>query len=116
VRISNAAVTGTGTLRNLSVSGGFIETSLPLSGMVTVRVWIAAGAGCRRSRRDIVGFVVRRESAGFGIEWCELAALRPADVVTSRGDETPPLRNTATPRRLSAIPKEAFLARAHFSE
>jgi len=94
VRISNATVTGTGTLRNLSVSGGFIETSLPLSGMVTVRMWIADGAGRGKTRRDVAGFVVRRDPAGFALEWCELAALRPADMVTSPADEIWPAGNT----------------------
>jgi hypothetical protein len=116
VRISNGAVTGAGLLRNASVSGGFIETSLPLSGLVTVRVWIARGAGRGRTRREIAGFVVRREPTGFGLEWCELAALRPTDVAAAPAHEVLPRRKAATSRRLTAIPKEEFRARTYFPE
>lgn len=101
VRISSAGITGTGTMRDLSISGAFIETSLPLSGMVTVRIWNPGGANGRQARIEAAGFIVRRETSGFGVEWCELAALHPADLLTSPACAMSPLRSTVDSPRLS---------------
>jgi len=75
VRISGQGVTGTGTLRNLSVSGGFIETALPLAVLTMVRVQIPRGLDGGLPAADTWGFVVRHERHGIGMEWCDLAPL-----------------------------------------
>jgi hypothetical protein len=83
VRISTAGLVGNGTLRNLSVSGAFIETTLPLATMSLVHIRIARGPHGRASPAEASGFVVRKEGHGIGVEWVELAALQPADVAVA---------------------------------
>lgn len=80
VRISGTQITGNGTLRNLSVSGAFIETSLPLESLALVRIRIARGPHGPRAPIVVWGFVVRHETPGIGIEWCELAPLRQEEL------------------------------------
>jgi hypothetical protein len=78
VRISAAGLAGTGILRNLSASGAFIETALPLALLTKVRVQTPRTASRRRT--DAWGFVVRQDAPGVGIEWCEIAPLRAEDL------------------------------------
>lgn len=99
VRISGSGITGSGILRNLSVSGAFIETPLPLAGLVVVRIRVPDGLNGGTAEQKAAGFVVRREPGGFGIEWCELAAIHPADVRSSPEYATWPLHKPAVPRR-----------------
>jgi hypothetical protein len=100
VRINSAGLSGTGTLRNLSVSGAFIETSLPLSTLAMVRVSIPRSPRAR-ARADARGFVVRRERDGIGIEWFDLAALEPAAVGAAQRQPVAPPRRAAGPDRLT---------------
>lgn len=57
--------TGTGQLRDVSLSGAFIETSLelPLFARLTVSV----------RETQVQASVVRREARGVGVEWLETA-------------------------------------------
>jgi len=80
VRIGGAGITGTGMLRNLSVSGAFIETSLPLAALTMVRIQIPRGPYGRLEAADTWGFVVRQDHHGIGVEWCDLAPLQPVEV------------------------------------
>jgi ribosomal protein L19 len=75
VRISTDSVVGDGILRNLSVSGAYIETSLPLATMSLVQVRVLRTNKHWLSRATANGFVVRKAQDGIGIEWTELAAL-----------------------------------------
>ncbi|HTP40605.1 MAG TPA: PilZ domain-containing protein [Steroidobacteraceae bacterium] len=75
VRISGAGFTGTGILRNLSVSGGFIETSLPLPSLGMVCVQIPRGRNAGLPAAGTWGFVARQDQWGIGVEWCDLAPL-----------------------------------------
>lgn len=71
VWISGVGVFGAGILRDVSISGAFLETSLSLASLKMVRVEVrdrrrqgmAAAAGW--------GFVVRHDANGIGIEWCD---------------------------------------------
>ena len=101
VRISSAGITGTGTLRNLSVSGAFIETSLPLAAMAKVRVWFPRAAGSRTASAAALGFVVRRERDAIGVEWCDLAVLRPADLAAFSWHAGSPQRTAETRRQIT---------------
>lgn len=76
VRISGVGVGGRGVLRDLSVSGGFVETALPLAALALVRIQIPRGMDGSLPTADVWGFVVRRTTQGAGIEWCELAPAR----------------------------------------
>ena len=57
---------GSGCLRDVSISGTFVETALRLP--LLTRVEIDAG-----SQRRLSCWVVRRNAIGIGVEWCELA-------------------------------------------
>jgi ribosomal protein L19 len=75
VRISTDSLVGDGILRNVSVSGAFIETSLPLVAMCPVQIRVLRRNKHWLSRAVASGFVVRNTQDGVGIEWNELAAL-----------------------------------------
>jgi hypothetical protein len=69
VRLRRApAVIGWGRLTNVSLTGAYVETSLPLPPLTYVEVEPLGhdGAGER-----LGAYVVRGTSAGAGLEWCE---------------------------------------------
>ena len=69
VRLSaGAGVTGRGRLTNVSLSGAYLETSLPLPLFATVEIRSDAG---RDTPVELVASVVRRDARGVGVEWCE---------------------------------------------
>ena len=75
VRLSTGAgIGGAGRLRDVSMSGAFLETALelPLFGRVTVAVVRDDPALGREI--EAIGSVVRKEPGGAGIEWCETPA------------------------------------------
>ena len=67
---AGAGVGGTGRLRNVSMSGAFLETSLelPLLAHIDIAV-VREGAG--GADAAIPASVVRRDRDGVGVEWCE---------------------------------------------
>jgi ribosomal protein L19 len=101
VRISSNGATGSGTLRNISVSGAFIETALPLSALTMVRIVIPRSPDTGRARADARGFVVRRDRNGIGIEWCERAPMQAVEVKSLSWHSVSRHRNVATPRRIT---------------
>jgi hypothetical protein len=66
---------GTGLVTNFSVSGAFIATTLPVAPLSQVRVTFAFGRRAARNMQPgsstFAGQVVRHNSAGFAVEWCE---------------------------------------------
>ena len=57
----------TGEITDISASGAWIQTKAELPPMALVEVdMLAAG-----SRRAVEGYVVRKNSGGYGIEWRE---------------------------------------------
>lgn len=69
VRLSAGdGVTGRGRLTDVSLSGAYLETSLPLPLFATVEVCSDAG---RDAPVELVASVVRRDARGVGVEWCE---------------------------------------------
>jgi hypothetical protein len=84
VRVTTrAGVTVTGVMRDVSMSGAFVQTpfELPLHAPVEVAVLRDCGAEVRLS-----GISVRRQSDGIGIEWCEAA---PSAICPVLGCATP---------------------------
>jgi hypothetical protein len=61
-------IVGWGRLRDVSLTGAFIETSLPLPPLTFLEIDISIAPG---GRRRMSGCVVRRTSDGVGVEWCE---------------------------------------------
>jgi len=87
VRLSAGAdVDGTGRLRNVSMSGAFIETAvgLPLFARVAITVLHAD----RESPREVelLANVARVDDDGVGVEWCETA---PREICPLLGCATP---------------------------
>jgi hypothetical protein len=80
VRLSAASLAGSGILRNLSASGAFVETALPIAPLTLVRVQIPRGPASGSRRTDAWGFVVRQDVQGVGIEWCDVAPLHAEDL------------------------------------
>jgi hypothetical protein len=75
-----------GCLLNVSASGGFLLTTLPVQLNSCVSLRLMEGAMCR----TLEGQVVRRSFAGLGIEWREPAAeLIRALSVNSEKDNAP---------------------------
>jgi hypothetical protein len=66
---------GTGRVLNISVSGAFLETTLPLRRKALVylqpTVWLPNKGRIKR----IVGSVIRTADTGAGLEWCESQAM-----------------------------------------
>jgi hypothetical protein len=86
VRISSASLSGTGRLRDLSVSGAYIETALALPASAWVQVQVARGT---QPVMRLSGLVIRRDGHGIGIEWLDLAPLELApSLLGAPHDET----------------------------
>jgi len=70
-RAHAGVVSFVGQLRNVSVSGGFLHTTLPVQPLSHISLRLLADDGPFGPRLE--GQVVRRDSDGVGIEWSELA-------------------------------------------
>ena len=62
-----------GQLRDISISGAFVVTSLPVQLFAHVQIQIKPLRGEHRTTETIQGQVVRREPDGFAVEWCKFA-------------------------------------------
>ena len=61
---------GTGRLRDVSLSGAFLETALELPLLARIKIGVVReGAGDREPA--IEASVARRDRDGVGVEWCE---------------------------------------------
>lgn len=61
-------IVGWGRLRDVSLTGAFIETPLPLPPLTFIEIDMTVAAG---GSRRLSGYVVRRTPEGVGLEWCE---------------------------------------------
>ena len=62
---------GAGRVLNISVSGAFLETTLTLRRMSLVYLEPVVWSSSKGRAKRIVGSVVRADSTGVGLEWCE---------------------------------------------
>jgi hypothetical protein len=62
-----------GRLTNVSISGAFVQSPLPVSLFSYVQIQFTAMLNGKRAATAVEGQVVRKDSTGFGIEWCEFA-------------------------------------------
>lgn len=73
VRISaGSGIAGTGQLRNVSMSGALLETTLPLSLFSQIGIAVLRDDGSRRST-EFTATVIRIGPGNFGLEWCQTA-------------------------------------------
>jgi hypothetical protein len=82
VRISAGDLAGAGRLRDISLSGAFVETSLALPLFAPIAI-----AACRAAdtNPELWACVVRRDRDGVGVEWIE---TQPGFVCPMLGCET----------------------------
>jgi hypothetical protein len=72
VRISaGTGIAGVGRLRDVSLSGAYVQTALdlPLYGLLSL-----TRATPEESGIELLAAVVRRDANGVGVEWCETPA------------------------------------------
>ena len=67
---AGAGLAGSARLRNVSISGAFLETALPLPLFAQVAIAVLRDDGSTHAL-EFAACVVRVESGGAGIEWCE---------------------------------------------
>jgi len=90
---------------NVSISGAFVVSPLPATLYSYIDVQFIAMLNGKPTRTVVEGQIVRKDEAGFGLEWCEFApeAVRALVMVP--------------PYRLAEIPnKDWETARSHVSK
>jgi hypothetical protein len=66
---ADPASAGWGKLRDISISGGFIETALRIPALSKLCMTVPGAA--HRSTRTVHGIVVRKDDDGVGVEWLD---------------------------------------------
>jgi hypothetical protein len=86
VRVAtHGGVAARGRITNVSMSGAYVEAPLPVTLLSYVRVQFNSAADGRPTM--VEGQVVRKDAAGFGLEWRELTpAIVEACVSRSAND------------------------------
>jgi hypothetical protein len=70
VRFVSQAKIGTECLSNVSVSGAFMKTKVHLRLLSVLN--LSSASHSRKARgKGVAAFVVRQDSTGVGLEWCE---------------------------------------------
>ena len=69
VRSHGGSVSSVGRLRDISMTGGFILTTLPAHSLSRVLVRVSDAEG--RSRLTLEGHIIRKDANGLGVEWSE---------------------------------------------
>lgn len=69
---AGAGVIGTARVRDVSISGAFLETALPLPLFSQIAIAVLRDDATRTL--EFMASVVRAEPDGVGIEWCEPVA------------------------------------------
>jgi len=99
-QISRAVQLGTrsglaarGRICNVSISGAFVVSALPVSLFSHLEVQFVAMMHGKRATMTVEGQVVRKEHGGFGIEWSEFAPDAVRALVT-----VPPFRTSEPPQ------------------
>ena len=67
---AGGGVTGLGQLRDVSMSGAFLETAVPLPLFAQLDIAVLRDDGATH-QLEFTAVVVRRDENGAGIEWCD---------------------------------------------
>lgn len=70
---TRGGVIARGRLCNVSTSGGYIATHLPVPLFTNVTVQFTAMVEGKRTRASVEGQVVRRDRGGVAVEWSDFA-------------------------------------------
>lgn len=76
VSIGRRGTMAAGRLRNISISGAYVETLTRLPTLAMVNLRIGGGNGGNPPMADLWGYVMRHDGRGIGIEWCEEVRLQ----------------------------------------
>jgi hypothetical protein len=71
--VAKAGMTGTGRVLNISLTGAYLETRVPLRLLSLVYLEPDTLASGDDIRRCIAASVVRRDALGVGLEWCDFS-------------------------------------------
>jgi hypothetical protein len=91
------ATIGSGRVTNISLSGAFMETRAKLSLLTVIYIEgmdSATERGKPATSRRLAATVVRRCSAGVGLEWCDRSAWR-ASTAEPEAEDGRPLEHAA---------------------
>jgi hypothetical protein len=69
--LANPASIAWGRLKNVSLSGGFIETRLRIPILSTLCMTVKTSPGSAEEPRSVCAIVVRHEASGVGVEWLD---------------------------------------------
>jgi len=83
-----AGITAQGYVTNVSISGAFLTTPLPVALFSVIEVSFISVRGGRRASTVIEAQVVRKTAEGLGLEWCEFAPSvgRPRSEIATKFD------------------------------
>ena len=70
--------TGAGRVLNVSLTGAYLETTVPLRLHALLYLQPDASASAAAGDRRIAASVVRRDASGVGLEWCGSAFPTPS--------------------------------------
>ena len=81
---------GRGCVRNLSMTGAFVQTNLrlPLLSQVDIELHLRLVPPCETHR--IAASVVRTTGEGIGIEWCDPLAAQFVSLAAGQGVQSKP--------------------------
>lgn len=89
---TRAGLHSRGRITNVSISGAFVVSPLSVPLYSYIRVQFIGMSHGKRAQMAVEAQVVRKEDAGFGIEWCEFApeAVRALVMVPPFTKSEPP--------------------------
>jgi hypothetical protein len=94
---TRGVIAARGRICNISLSGAFVVSPLPVSLFSYVQVQFTPMLNGKRTATAVEGQVVRKEGMGIGIEWCEFAPAAVRALVM-----VPPFRLTEAADILTA--------------
>jgi hypothetical protein len=88
VRFVSRTKIGTGCLSNISVTGAFMKTKVQLRLLSVLNLSVASRSRTAKGK-GVPAFVVRQDSAGVGLEWCEAGQTSIEARLALLADESP---------------------------
>jgi hypothetical protein len=68
---AGSGLAGSGRMRDVSLSGAFLETVVPLPMFTRLAIAVLPDDGGSAHSQEFTAVVVRRDEGGVGIEWCD---------------------------------------------
>jgi PilZ domain len=96
--VSRPGAIGSGRLRDVSLSGAFVQTDLKLPVFTHVAIEFKLNQGNVNEIQEVAACVARRVDDGLGVEWCEFAPQVIRDLLAGTHAQTaslPALRKAA---------------------